>query len=67
MIRKKNSSYGLNTNVHIDTSASTNGSSSIKNHIDIRDAMRNGSSATESSRNPQQSLSMHVLHLRATY
>ena len=37
MIRKKNSSYGLNTNVHVDPSASANASPNITNHIYIRD------------------------------
>ena len=37
MIKKRNSSYGLNTNVDVDPSASANASPSITNHIYIRD------------------------------
>ena len=40
MIRKKNSSYGLNTNVHVDPSASANASPNITNHIYIRDVKK---------------------------
>ena len=37
MIKKRNNSYGLNTNVHVDPSASANASPNITNHIYIRD------------------------------
>ena len=37
MIKKRNNSYGLNTNVHIDPSAYANASPNITNHIYIRD------------------------------
>ena len=37
MIKKRNNSYGLNTNVHVDPSASANSSPNITNHIYIRD------------------------------
>ena len=37
MIKKRNSSYGLNTNVDVDPSASANASPNITNHIYIRD------------------------------
>ena len=42
MIKKRNNSYGLNTNVHVDPSASANASPNITNHIYIRDVKRRG-------------------------
>ena len=42
MIKKRNNSYGLNTNVHVDPSASANASPNITNHIYIRDVRKNG-------------------------
>ena len=41
MIKKRNNSYGLNTNVHVDPSASANASPNITNHIYIRDVRKN--------------------------
>ena len=52
MIRKKNSSYGLNTNVHVDPSASANASPNITNHIYIRDVKKKRAESETSS--PQQ-------------
>ena len=52
MIRKKNSSYGLNTNVHVDPSASANASPNITNHIYIRDVKKKKADSETSS--PQQ-------------
>ena len=52
MIRKKNSSYGLNTNVHVDPSASANASPNITNHIYIRDIKKKKADSETSS--PQQ-------------
>ena len=52
MIRKKNSSYGLNTNVHVDPSASANASPNITNHIYIRDVKKKKANSETSS--PQQ-------------
>ena len=40
MIKKRNNSYGLNTNVHVDPSASANASPNITNHIYIRDVRK---------------------------
>ena len=42
MIKKRNNSYGLNTNVHVDPSASANASPNITNHIYIRDFKKKG-------------------------
>ena len=47
MIKKRNNSYGLNTNVHVDPSASANASPNITNHIYIRDVRKNGSLRNE--------------------
>ena len=52
MIRKKNNSYGLNTNVHVDPSASANASPNITNHIYIRDVKKKKANSETSS--PQQ-------------
>ena len=52
MIKKRNNSYGLNTNVHVDPSASANASPNITNHIYIRDVKRRGNN--EVSSKPQQ-------------
>ena len=52
MIRKKNSSYGLNTNVHVDPSASANASPNITNHIYIRDVKKKKADSETST--PQQ-------------
>ena len=52
MIRKKNNSYGLNTNVHVDPSASANASPNITNHIYIRDVKKKKTDGETSS--PQQ-------------
>ena len=52
MIRKKNSSYGLNTNVHVDPSASANASPNITNHIYIRDIKKKKADSETST--PQQ-------------
>ena len=52
MIRKKNSSYGLNTNVHVDPSASANASPNITNHIYIRDVKKK--KADNETSTPQQ-------------
>ena len=52
MIRKKNSSYGLNTNVHVDPSASANASPNITNHIYIRDVKKKKANSETST--PQQ-------------
>ena len=46
MIKKRNNSYGLNTNVHVDPSASANASPNITNHIYIRDVKRKGNNET---------------------
>ena len=53
MIKKRNSSYGLNTNVHVDPSASANASPNITNHIYIRDVRKNKQSE-EGVMKPQQ-------------
>ena len=53
MIKKRNNSYGLNTNVHVDPSASANASPNITNHIYIRDVRKNKQSE-ESATKPQQ-------------
>ena len=53
MIKKRNNSYGLNTNVHVDPSASANASPNITNHIYIRDVRKNKQSE-ESAIKPQQ-------------
>ena len=52
MIKKRNNSYGLNTNVHVDPSASANASPNITNHIYIRDVRKNKQSE-ESAIKPQ--------------
>lgn len=57
MIRKKNSSYGLNTNVHVDPSASANASPNITNHIYIRDVKKK---RAESETNSPQQLSFNA-------
>ena len=53
MIKKRNNSYGLNTNVHVDPSASANASPNITNHIYIRDVRKN-KQGEESTTKPQQ-------------
>ena len=53
MIKKRNNSYGLNTNVHVDPSASANASPNITNHIYIRDVRKKGNNNEVSSK-PQQ-------------
>ena len=53
MIKKRNNSYGLNTNVHVDPSASANASPNITNHIYIRDVRKN-KQGEESTAKPQQ-------------
>ena len=53
MIKKRNNSYGLNTNVHVDPSASANASPNITNHIYIRDVRKN-KQREESTTKPQQ-------------
>ena len=53
MIKKRNNSYGLNTNVHIDPSASANASPNITNHIYIRDVRKKGNN-NEVPLKPQQ-------------
>ena len=46
MIKRRNNSYGLNTNVNLDPSSTSNASPNITNHIYIREiGSRNGSSA----------------------
>ena len=52
MIKKRNNSYGLNTNVHVDPSASANASPNITNHIYIRDVRKKKADNEISS--PQQ-------------
>ena len=52
MIKKRNNSYGLNTNVHVDPSASANASPNITNHIYIRDVRKKKADSETSS--PQQ-------------
>ena len=52
MIKKRNNSYGLNTNVHVDPSASANASPNITNHIYIRDVRKKKADSEISS--PQQ-------------
>ncbi len=37
MIKRRNNSYGLNTNVHLDPASTSNASPNITNHIYIRD------------------------------
>ena len=54
MIKKRNNSYGLNTNVHVDPSASANASPNITNHIYIRDVRKKGNNNNEVSSKPQQ-------------
>ena len=53
MIKKRNNSYGLNTNVHVDPSASANASPNITNHIYIRDVRKN-KQGEETTAKPQQ-------------
>ena len=53
MIKKRNNSYGLNTNVHVDPSASANASPNITNHIYIRDVRKKGNN-NEVPLKPQQ-------------
>lgn len=50
MIKKRNNSYGLNTNVHVDPSASANASPNITNHIYIRDVRKKGNNNEVSSK-----------------
>ena len=52
MIKKRNNSYGLNTNVHVDPSASANASPNITNHIYIRDVRKKKADSETST--PQQ-------------
>ena len=47
MIKKRNNSYGLNTNVHVDPSASANASPNITNHIYIRDFKKKDNQETQ--------------------
>ena len=54
MIKKRNNSYGLNTNVHVDPSASANASPNITNHIYIRDVRKKGNNNEVSSKRTQQ-------------
>ena len=56
MIKKRNNSYGLNTNVHVDPSASANASPNITNHIYIRDVKRRGNNevTNDNISKPQQ-------------
>ena len=54
MIKKRNNSYGLNTNVHVDPSASANASPNITNHIYIRDVKKKGNNNEVSSKRTQQ-------------
>ena len=56
MIKKRNNSYGLNTNVHVDPSASANASPNITNHIYIRDVKRRGNNevTNDNTSKPQQ-------------
>ena len=60
MIKKRNNSYGLNTNVHVDPSASANASPNITNHIYIRDVRKKKADNEISS--PQQKASHEVLN-----
>ena len=57
MIKKRNNSYGLNTNVHVDPSASANASPNITNHIYIRDVRKNKQSE-ESATKPHNASSV---------
>ena len=56
MIKKRNNSYGLNTNVHVDPSASANASPNITNHIYIRDVRKKGNNNEVSSKPQQKAL-----------
>ena len=58
MIKKRNNSYGLNTNVHVDPSASANASPNITNHIYIRDVRKNKQS--EENMTKPQSMNFHA-------
>ena len=51
MIKKRNNSYGLNTNVHVDPSASANASPNITNHIYIRDFKKKNKNDNENGNN----------------
>ena len=51
MIKKRNNSYGLNTNVHVDPSASANASPNITNHIYIRDFKKKNKNDSENGNN----------------
>ena len=61
MIKKRNNSYGLNTNVHVDPSASANASPNITNHIYIRDVRKNGNKVpNKQNEEKPQSMNFHA-------
>lgn len=63
MIKKRNNSYGLNTNVHVDPSASANASPNITNHIYIRDFKKKNKNDNENGGNDDVNISTRDIKL----